>query len=58
MKGLDPKYYIYFKDKKGVCGFLVFKSKEQMNLYLLMHGSKYEYMHIISGFTLEERRNK
>ena len=39
-------------------GLLEFKSKGEMNLWISMHGKHCKYMKVMSGFTLEERRNE
>jgi hypothetical protein len=55
---LNPKYYIYFVDNYNMKGLMEFKEKKEMNLWLLVHGKNCEYMKIMSGFTLDERRSK
>ena len=58
IKGLNPKYYVYYVDHSKMKGLIEFKEKREMNLWLLMHGKNCKYVKIISGFTLDERRNK
>lgn len=58
IKSLNPKYFIYYKDNWKMKGLMQFETKKDMNLWLLLHGNNCEYIHVLSGFTLEERRIK
>lgn len=55
---MHPKFYIYYKDNWKMKGLMEFTDKKEMNLWLLLHGNQCSYIKVMSGFTLEERRNK
>lgn len=58
IRELKPKYYVYYVDDYKLKGLMEFPEKKDMNLWLLVHGKNCSYLKIMSGFTLEERRNK
>ena len=56
IKALHPRYYVYFVDTWNMKGLMEFKTKGEMNLWIQINGKNCSYMKVISGFTLEERR--
>ena len=58
MRDLEPHYYVYFVDGNKMKGLMKFKEKREMNSWIAVHGKDCKYLHVISGFTLEERKQK
>lgn len=58
IRPLQPKYFIYFVELNNDKGLMIFDDKPEMNLWLAVNGDKHKYLHVVSGFTLEERKKK
>ena len=56
MRDMVPSYYVYYVDDNKMKGLMVFKDKSDMNQWIAVQGANCKYLHVISGFTLEERK--